>query len=147
LAHGEPHLDVALTQHLRALTGDPSGSPGSQESRRDVGQLWEEVERRREQARQRAIAEAERRQLERLEALAKRKEETWQKVYALIEHMQGKSYDEAVALLQQLWELAQHQGQESAFQERLDAIWEQYPRRRGLLRRLQEAKLLSSVDN
>jgi hypothetical protein len=147
LARGEPHLDVALTQHLQTLTGEPSDGPDSPASRRTVGQLWAEVRRRQELARQRAREEAERRRRERLEALAQRKEETWQEVYALIEKMQGKPYDEAVALLGQLQELAQHQGQEQAFQERLDAIWEAYPRRRGLLRRLREAGLVSSTKD
>jgi hypothetical protein len=147
LARGEPYLDVALTQHLQTLTGEPSDGSDSKDSRRTVGQLRAEVRRRQELARQRAREEAERRRLERLEALARRKEETWQEVYALIEKMQGKPYDEAVALLGQLRELAQHQGQEQAFQERLDAIWEAYPRRRGLLRRLGEAGLVSSTKD
>lgn len=41
---------------------------------------------------------------------------------ALIQQSTGKAYDQAVRLLVKLKELAQHQGQESAFQARVARI-------------------------
>jgi hypothetical protein len=140
LAQGEPQLSVALNRRLRELAPLPEPAPPV---RRTVGQLLQAAEARRQQARRRRVAEAEARRIRDLEALAEREGETWSEVFALIEQKQGKAYDQAVALLDRLRELARYQGEEAAFQERLNGIYEQYSRRPGLLRRLREAGLHS----
>ncbi|MFN8497975.1 MAG: hypothetical protein U0641_08970 [Anaerolineae bacterium] len=60
----------------------------------------------------------------------------------LIEQKQAKAYDEAVKLLVELRDLAQHRGENVQFEARMGAIQEQYARSRTLLERLRKAKLL-----
>jgi hypothetical protein len=73
--------------------------------------------------------------------LAQREAETWAEVDALIQQLRGKPYDEAVRLLVKLRDLAGYQGKGAAFQARLNRVYEEYPRRSGLLRRLREVGL------
>jgi hypothetical protein len=77
-----------------------------------------------------------------MEALAQREAEVWAEVETLIERMQAKPYDQAVELLVKLRDLAHYQNQEAGFQQRIDDLYERYPRRSGLLRRLREAGLV-----
>ena len=75
--------------------------------------------------------------------MAKREAEMWAEVEALIEEKKAKPYDEAVRLLVKLRDLAKHQGEEAAFQQRVNGIYERYSRRLGLLDRLRSAGLNS----
>jgi hypothetical protein len=59
----------------------------------------------------------------------------------VIKQKSGKSYDQAVEHLLDLRDLAQHQGQQPAFQARLNKIYQDYRHLSGLLRRLRNAKL------
>jgi hypothetical protein len=140
LARGEPHLAVDLNRRLRQVSPlhEPAAAP-----RRTVGQLRQKAEARWEEEHRRRVEEAEAKRIRGLEALAARESETWAEVFDLIERMQGKAYDEAVELLGKLRDLAEYQGEEGAFQQRLNGIYEQYSRRSGLLRRLGEAGLHS----
>jgi hypothetical protein len=137
LAHGgEPHLSLAFRQFLepsRVITQ-------SAQKRRGVGELLARVEAERDRLRRQAAAEAEARRIRELEALAPRAEETWIFAMQLLE--QGYShYDEVVELLVKLHNLSIHQGTEEAFAGRLQEIRATYPRRKGLLVRLDEAGL------
>jgi hypothetical protein len=138
LAQGEPHLSVALNRRLREIAPLPKTMMPSQ---RTVGRLLTKAEEQRERERRRRAAEAEARRIQELEALAKRETETWAEVERLIEQMQAKAYDEAVRLLVKLRDLAQYQGEEAAFQEHLNSIYERYKRRPALLSRLRERGL------
>ena len=138
LARGEPHLSVELTRRLRQLAPPPELELVP---RRTVSQLLREAEDRREQECKRRAEEAEAKRIRELEALAKRKDETWAKVEALIEQKQAKPYDEAVGLLIKLRDLAEYQEEEAAFRQRLNDIYQRYSRRSGLLRRLRDAGL------
>ena len=109
--------------------------------RRSVGDLLSEVKRRQEKERRRRAKAAERKRLQDLEALAKRKAETWQEIGALIQQTKGSAYDEAVRLLLNLRELAIHNGEEMTFERRVSQICEQYSRRTALLRRLRNVGL------
>ncbi len=109
--------------------------------RRTVGQLVREVKEKRKQERRRQAAEAEAKWLRELEALAGRQAEAWAEVETLIEEKKTRSYDEAVRLLVKLRDLARHQGEEAAFQQRVNGIHERYSRRPGLLDRLRRAGL------
>jgi len=141
LAQREASLSAKLHRRLHQVAPlpEPEASP-----RRTVGQLVRETHERRERERQRRVAEAEAKRIRELEALAKRESETWTEIFALIERMQAKPYAEAVRLLGKLRDLAEYQGEEAAFQQRLNRIYEQYSRRSGLLRRLREAGLHQS---
>ena len=141
LAQGEASLSAKLNRRLRQVAPLPElkASP-----RRTVGQLVQETEERREREHRRRAAEAEVQRIRELKALAKRESETWTEIFALIEQMQAKPYAEAVRLLGKLRDLAEYQGEEAAFQQRLNGIYEQYSRRSALLRRLHEAGLHQS---
>ena len=67
--------------------------------------------------------------------------QAWRDVDALIQEGKAKPYEKAVGLLSRLKDLAEYQGREAAFQERLNQIYDQYARRKALLRRLRDAGL------
>jgi len=138
LAQGEPHLSLALNRRLGALGGV---SQPDTTQRRTVSELLAAAEVWRERKRRECAAQAEARRIVELEALARRGEDAWQEVDALIQKSQAKTYDEAVQLLLKLRDLARHQGQETVFQQRLNRICGQYSRRSGLLRRLRNVGL------
>jgi hypothetical protein len=138
LAQGEPHLSLALNRRLGALRGAPQPDMAQ---RRTVSELFADAETLRERKRKEQAAQAEARRIRELEALAKREAQTWEEVEALIQQSRAKAYKEAAQLLVKLQELAIYQGQETAFQQRLNRIYEQYSRRSALLRRLRDAGL------
>jgi hypothetical protein len=138
LARGEPHLSVELNRRLREISPLPETALPP---RRTVGWLLREAEARRERERRRRAAEAEARRIRELEALAGRENEVWAEVESLIERKQAKPYDDAVSRLVRLRKLAEYQGEEDAFQQRLDQLYEQYSRRSGLQRRMRDAGL------
>jgi hypothetical protein len=140
LAQGESHLSVKLNQRLRAILPLPEARLAP---RRSVGQLRQEAKDWRQRERRRRAEEAEARRIRELEALARQEVEVWAELESLIEQMRANAYDEAVRLLVRLRDLAEYQGEESAFQQRLNRIYEEYSRRSGLLRRLREAGLYS----
>lgn len=77
-----------------------------------------------------------------LDALADNYEQVWHSVVGAIEQYKASGYDEAVAILQGLKKLADREGELGAFQERVDCLCSQYPSRRGLMERLQKARLI-----
>jgi len=139
LAQGEPHLSLALNRRLGALR-DVSQPDTAQ--RRTVNELFATAEALRERKRREHAAQAEARRIAELETLARQGEDAWQEVDALIQKSQSKPYDEAVRLLVKLGELAVHQGQEAAFQVRMEQISGQYKRRPSLMRRFRETELI-----
>jgi regulator of protease activity HflC (stomatin/prohibitin superfamily) len=143
LARGEPQLSAALNRRLREISPLPEAAFPP---RRTVGWLLREAEARRERERQRQAAEAEARRIRDLEALAERKAEAWAEVEGLIERMQARPYDEAVAQMVRLRELAEYQGEEDAFQRRIDRICERYSRRPSLLGRMRDAGLSPTAE-
>jgi hypothetical protein len=86
--------------------------------------------------------EAEKTRLRRLDELAPKAPQVWEQVVALIEKKQVKAYDDAVKLLLELRELAQHIRQMDGFKARINQIYEDYRSRPGLLSRLGHAGLL-----
>jgi len=87
------------------------------------------------------VAEAKR--IKALETLAPREAQVWDEVDNLLIKAQSNSYDQAVALLIQLKELAQYKGDSLTFKERLNTIRKIYSRRTGLLERLKKAGLFT----
>jgi hypothetical protein len=139
LAKGEAHLSLALRQRLGVISGV---SQGETAERRSVGALFAAAEDLWERRRRERAAAAEARRVAALNALAEREDETWREVDALIQRSQAKAYEEAVELLKQLQDLAEYQGRQAAFEERLDQIRDQYSRRYSLMRRLRNAGLI-----
>jgi hypothetical protein len=138
LARGEAFLSVELNRRLQQLLPLPESQ---MPPRRTVGQLITESEARQERERIRRAEEAEARRIHELEVLAKREAQTWEEIEALIQQTNARAYDEAVQLLVRLRDLARCRGKEPAFQQRVDAICQQYSRRPAFLSRLGEAGL------
>ncbi len=138
LAQGEPQLAATLNRRLREISPLPETASSP---RRTVGWLLREAAARRERERQRRAAEAEARRIRDLEALAGRETEIWTEVESLIERMQPRPYDDAVSRMVRLRELAEYQGEQEAFQQRIDQICGRYNRRPSLLGRMCDAGL------
>lgn len=138
LARGELHLSVGLNRRLRELSPLPEAELPP---RRTVGQLWREAKERREREERRRAEEAEAKRIGELEESAKRETQAWAEVDALIQRMNARAYDDAVKVLVKLRDLAEYRGQETRFQQRLNAIYEQYSRRPALLGRLRDVGL------
>ena len=139
LAQEERQLSLALKRRLGML-GD-AHQPSGQEPRRTVSEILAAAAGRAERRRQAEAEAAEARRIAKLEALAQRGDAVWDEVDALIRQGQAKSYDEAVLMLQQLGDLAEHRRQMIAFQARLNRIRDEYSRRSALMRRLRDAGL------
>lgn len=141
VAKGETHVGASLMQRLRELSAQPVSSKRKQKQR-SLAELMEIAlgkHQQREQKEQKVAEAAKRR---RLEALAPKSENLWQEIYRLIEFKQAKPYDEAVAHLQELRDLAEYQDSLESFLSRIEQIQRQYSNRPGLLTRLRNAQLL-----
>ncbi len=141
LLKGEPHLDIALANRLRELSGTEKGVLPAGE-RRTIRQLITTAQSVRQQR-----LDAERRQAEvvrvkKLEKIAQQQDQLWELIPALIAQKRANTYEEAVSILKDLRDLAAHQQRLAEFQEKLAAIRSQYPTLQGLHRRLKEARLI-----
>jgi hypothetical protein len=79
-----------------------------------------------------------------MEKLVDQEDKLWQEVFRLIERNNGQAYDQAVAHLLDLRNLARYLKREPFFQDRVSRICEEYPTRSGLLRRLRSAGLVET---
>ena len=138
LAKGESNLSVELNKRLLEFMAVPQPESLPRRTRKQLV-LESEWERKQEQIRQRQEAEAQR--LKELEADAKREEEAWKDVEALIKRGQAKFYDDAVQLLLKLRDVAAYQNQKPAFQQRLNQIHSQHSRRSTFIKRLHQVGL------
>ena len=136
LVRREPHVDLQLIRRLQELAGTPETSQKAAPGQRRLSELMEiaeQVSTARKQA-ERAAAKKKRRQ--ELEALAPKKAQTWEQVRQLITLKQAKPYDEATALLKDLRDLAEYQGQLPAFIRQLERLKSDYGNRSALMKRL-----------
>jgi len=101
----------------------------------------ERAERERARREQEARAARERH----LSDLAKRREEVWAQVDQLIATKQPRKYDEAVALLCDLRELAMRDGKDQEVSAHLERIRTQHEGKPTFVSRLRKAGLLDSV--
>ncbi len=138
LARGEPQLSVTFNRELLKLAGRPQPA---QPGRRTLAELWAAAERIEGELETKRLAAAQAAHLKRMEALAGQEAQLWQEITNLLEQKKGSTYDQAVAHLADLRDLAEHQGQQAAFQVRLNKIYRDYHNRSALVRRLQQAKL------
>lgn len=139
LARGEAQVAAALNRRLAELIDHPPVEPAS--PKRTLGQLLEAAKRVQAEAKVRRKREAEARHRAELQALAQRGDQVWEEVQALIQQSNWQAYDQVTQLLVKLREVAISQGRELVFQQRLNRIFEQYPRRSTLLKRLRQAGL------
>ncbi len=139
--NGESHVGAELLLHLRQQYGQQN-TPVGTNSRRTLAVLMaiaQNKQQAREQKEREAAEQARRKQLQ---AIAPRVEVLWEEVLRLVELKQASPYDQAVAHLKDLRDVAVMQGTTDAFRDRLLKLRERYSRRPGLITRLQKAGLL-----
>jgi hypothetical protein len=140
LAEGEPLLSVKLNRRLRELAG-PSDAPQNARSRRTWGEIRDKAETlRQDTARRQREARAAQRTKE-LQDFAPQTAQAWRDAQALIEQKHAHAYDEAVALLVKLRDLAVLQKRLPEFQTQLAALSAQYANRPAFQERLRKAGL------
>ncbi|MCX6031821.1 MAG: hypothetical protein NT169_21280 [Chloroflexi bacterium] len=142
LAEGEPLLSLKFNRRLQELAGPPA-RPQAVAARHTWAELRETAEqlRQAEVRRQQAATEAQR--SKDLQDFAPRTAQTWRDVQALIEQKQARPYDEAVALLVRLRDLAIFQNRLPEFQPRLAGLQAQYANRPAFQERLRKVGLIS----
>ena len=142
LLKGETHLNIQLTHRLRELSPKTGVDVKSNTLRRKLSQLLELAEEettRREEKERELEYQA---YIQKLEELAKIRDRVWEQVFKAISLKRAKSYNEAVAHLIDLRDLAQYQGNLAEFQAKTNQIKTKYSRLSGLISRLQEAGLI-----
>jgi hypothetical protein len=139
-ARGEP-IGAELLRRLREVGGAarPAAATAPRRSFSAIVEAAEEVRRERKERERQA---AERARLAKLEALAKREGQVWAQVPELLSRRTASGYEEAVAHLVELRDLAVYQGKRAAFDARLEDILAPYATSAALLRRLREKKLV-----
>lgn len=142
LFKGETHLNVRLTHRLRELSGKTEANIKSSTSGRKLSQLLQLAE---EETTQREGKEQElerQAKVKKLEALAKIKDQVWEEVFKAISLKRVKPYNEAIAHLIDLRDLAEYEGDLAEFQAKINQIKAKYSRLSGLISRLREASLI-----
>jgi len=141
LAEGEPLLALKFNRRLQELAGPPARLQAAA-ARRMWAKLRETAEQMRqaEERRQQAAAEASR--LRDLQDFTPRAPQSWRDVQALIEEKKARPYDEAVALLVKLRDLAVFQNRLAEFEARLNGLQAQYAGRPAFQERLRKAGLI-----
>jgi len=138
-ARGEP-IGAELLRRLREVGGAkrPAASMATRRTFSAIVAVAEDVRRQRKERERR---EAERARLAKLDALAKREEQVWAQVPELLARRTASGYDEAVAHLAELRDLAIHRKQRAAFDVRLRDVLAPYASSAALQRRLREGGL------
>lgn len=141
LLKGEPRLDIELKRRLQAFAPQPEKAQATETGRT----IQELIASSKDFARQReaeAKRQAEKARLEKLQKLAETETALWAKLPGLIEQTKASTYDQAVNILKDLHELAQHQNQLQEFREKIEQLKERYGKSQALMRRFRDAQLL-----
>lgn len=139
-ARGETHVGIALLRQLREL-GGASTTPAAPMAHRSFAEIQAGAEHQRQLRVRREREAAERARLTRLEALAQREPHVWASIPALLAKRTASGYDEGVALLVELRDLAVQREQRAAFDARLAELTAPYAASPALQRRLKEQRL------
>ncbi len=134
----EPQVRAALRKQLSEMAGFQPAAP---RACRSVAALLEEADRLEQEDQRRQQEEAERKRIRELSELARREDSLWREVEEQIERKQLKSYEQAVALLKRLRDLATYQHRLPAFTARVGEIRRRYVRLSSLVRLLDQAGL------
>jgi hypothetical protein len=141
VACGESHVGIALLKRLREVGGTKPTSAATT-ARRTFAELQAAAEHQEQLRARRERETAERARLATLEALAQREAQAWASVPNLLAKRTASGYDEGVALLAELRDLAVHRGQRAAFTTRLAEVTMPYAGSPALQRRLKEKRLV-----
>ncbi|MDQ2997150.1 MAG: hypothetical protein M3R61_08865, partial [Chloroflexota bacterium] len=139
-ARGES-IGAELLRRLREVGGTQRPATSGAE-RRSFSQIMAAVELVRKERMLREQREAERARLAKLDALAQREQQVWAQLPELLALRSASGYDQAVAQLAELRDLAVHRGQRTTFDAQLNDLLAPYATSAALLRRLREQKLL-----
>jgi len=142
LLNGESNLDIDLANRLRELSGTAKSDTSSQDKRRTIRYLVEESHNVTEHRQEEKRRQAEVAHLKKLEAIAQKEDILWSQISGLIEQKKTKAYEEAINILKDLRDLAQHRGQLSQFKDKMREIKQEYPTLSGLHRQLEKARLI-----
>jgi DNA-binding transcriptional ArsR family regulator len=142
LLKGESQLSGQLAHRLRELSGKKEINFDTDTPRRALSELLKLAEGETDQRQKQEQEIAHHAKVQKLEALAKKKEKVWNQVFDLIALKQSKPYEQAVALLVDLRDLAEYQGKLEEFQLAIKQMKKDYSNRPGLISRLQKAGLL-----
>ncbi len=138
LAQGEAQLSNSFNQTLFKMIKQ---TKQTQLTRRTISNLYARAEDIQKEAQAKHVAAVQAIHLKRMEMLARQESQLWHKVIELIANKTGKSYDQAVAHLKDLRDLAKHQKEETKFQASLNKIYVEYGGLSALLKRLRKAGL------
>lgn len=142
LATGEINVGIQLVNRLRELFKIPKSDSNYDTHRRSFSQLLENANEQMQQRQQREKLAAQQEKICKLEVLAKNQDKVWSNIYKLLEFKQSKTYDQAVAHLVDLRELAEYQGKLEEFKVSIKQMQKNYSTRTGLLSRLKKVGLL-----
>lgn len=140
VARGEAHVGSELLRRLREVGGGGK-LPTTTAPRRSFAELQAAAQRQQQLRVQREREEAERARLAKLADLAKREAQIWERIPGLLAKRTASGYDEGVALLADLRDLAVHQGQRATFDAKLADVTTPYAGSPALQRRLKEKRL------
>jgi hypothetical protein len=152
---GEPHVRAQLLRRFRAAS-EKGAHSGAVPQPRKVGELLTLARTRREEKRrqqaERQAKENARREREAAAArenyligLAKREPETWAKVDALIAAKRAGEYDQAVQLLNDLWDLGQRSGRSTEVENQIRQLRQRHANKPSFLRRLDQSDLAGKL--
>lgn len=140
VARGDSHVGIELLRRLREVGG--AGNPTTATApRRTFAELQLAAQNQEQLRIQREREAAERARLAKLADLASREAQIWARIPGLLAKRTASGYDEGVALLADLRDLAEHQGQRATFDARLREITTPYAGSPALQRRLKEKRL------
>ncbi len=143
LARGEVGLDLRLAHRLRALGQAPDPTPpATPPAPRTLSALQKRatvLQREHDQAEKERIR---REHIARLESLVGQEDRLWHAVHELLAKPGSARYDNAVAQIITLRDLARHQHQMPIFMERLQDLVQQYQKRTSFMQRLREQRLV-----
>lgn len=142
-ARGDSQANFQLLKRLNELTPNQRNqsalsSPPHRKAAELLAAAAARFDRRKELERQKA----DKARIKRLNEMAQREPETWKQVFDLIKTKQTRAYDEAVKLLTELRDLAQHFGRSEEYESRLGQIQKDFSSLSGLKSRLREAGLI-----
>ncbi|AFY34569.1 hypothetical protein [Calothrix sp. PCC 7507] len=142
LLNGESHLEIQLNHRLRELSGKKEVHVNYDAPRRTLLELLKLAEGKTTQRAEKERELKRQAKIQKLQALAKKKDKVWEQVFELITLKQSKPYDQAVAHLVDLRDLAEYQGKLEEFQASIQQMQKDYSSRPGLISRLQKVGLL-----
>lgn len=140
-ARQEPHTDLQLLQRLRELAKSSRSTQTVPSGQRRLSELTEIALKLRSQREQKEREAARKKRLKELEILAPKEAETWEKVWEFVALKRVKPYNDAIQLLIDLRDLANHQGRSAEFTQQVQQLRAKYANLTGFTSRLKQAGL------